>query len=225
MTRIGGGNGLPTEDNTRRHLSSDQTPLNVWKIVGIFYLTYFTGWAIFSFTHFFSIFSRTDSYIVSLVSAQLSMVAIGSLTLWHYRGLMKAWSFSVSIWSAVIAVGAGLVGAILSGLIQRIVGAIAFPRLDPFTLTVVLVIGPVVEELFCRGFMLNGLLLKHSATTSVLISAVLVAGWHESFWPALAVQLIISILFLKFRRSLAVSALAHIVANIAVAFPNRLLLN
>ncbi len=140
-----------------------------------------------------------------------------------FPGVLNDMSFTISLSSASVAVLAGIFLANLAAGLQARVGVLEFPNRDRLTVVLLVVIAPVVEELFVRGIVLTALLRKYSVVPAVLATAVLIAGVHDSFWPAFVGQVILTAVFLAFRRSLTASMITHVVGNLATIIPTTLL--
>jgi membrane protease YdiL (CAAX protease family) len=132
--------------------------------------------------------------------------------------------FSLSLDRIPIAILSGALLANASVFIQSAVGTVVYAHLSPFTIVLMVVLGPIVEEVFLRGLLLELLLQRHSVVTSVIISSILTAFDHESFWPALAGHLFLCFIYLRFRRSLVMSSATHIVGNLLASIPMNVLL-
>ena len=56
---------------------------------------------------------------------------------------------------------------------------------DVFSILLLIVAAPVLEEILCRGIVLKGLLKKYSSYKAILISAIFFAAIHMNPWQAL----------------------------------------
>ena len=82
----------------------------------------------------------------------------------------------------------------------------------------VALLGPIFEEIVCRGVFLRSLVESSGPYLSILMVSVLFAGGHQHFWIALASQLAISATYVVFRYSLVASTILHIAFNVMVFF-------
>jgi membrane protease YdiL (CAAX protease family) len=87
------------------------------------------------------------------------------------------------------------------------------------TMFCVAAVGPVLEELFCRGFILRSLALRTSRLVALLIVSVVVSLIHPAFWEALPRQIMISLVYFATGNSLTASILCHIILNSFVFLP------
>jgi len=94
------------------------------------------------------------------------------------------------------------------------------------TVLIVVVVAPVFEELFFRGWMLRSFLQRHSARKSILFSAVLFAIFHMDPWYALTIfPLGLFFAWLTFKTgSLLPSMLSHTVVNTKSFFLTHILI-
>lgn len=194
--------------------------MSTLKIVGLFLCAYFLSYLC---DHAFLAImpsSGIDPYYIAGASWTLSMVFVGALVFIWKPDVARHLSFKTSILSAFIAMVLGLLIANAAVAIQSAVGKVAFPPRDMLTIALVIIAGPIVEEIFFRGIILESLLRRNASISSVLISAMLIAFAHESFWPALFGQVMLSSLYLLFRRSLLISIIAHIFSNLFASFPS-----
>jgi membrane protease YdiL (CAAX protease family) len=135
--------------------------------------------------------------------------------------------FSASMVIPVILVSAG--GAVLltevlswlprpAGMVRTLGGTLGGNRVAGFVLIVL--VGPIAEELFFRGWMLRCFLRRHSVRKSTLISAGVFAVYHVE--PALVLIILpLGILFAWLATttgSLLPSMLSHAVCNAIVVF-------
>jgi membrane protease YdiL (CAAX protease family) len=218
------GGRVPSDVASAVNRSVGEYP-NTVIVIAIFFCAYFLSFGLF---HLFSDMTSMlgiDQYAIAVEAWQISMATLGALTLFVFPQLKKEFSFSISTSSVAIAIFAGLLGAnVEAAVIRGTVGRVDFPSRNLYILILVGVVAPVVEELFMRGIVLNSFLRRHGAIASVLVSAILFAGCHDSFWGALVVQLILSVVFLAFKRSLTTSMIAHSTLNLVISFPSVLLL-
>jgi membrane protease YdiL (CAAX protease family) len=87
------------------------------------------------------------------------------------------------------------------------------------TMLCLAVLAPVLEEIFCRGFILRSLALRTSRLVAFLIVSVLVSVLHPVFWEALPRQMMISLVYFATGNSLAASILCHVVLNLCIFLP------
>jgi membrane protease YdiL (CAAX protease family) len=81
------------------------------------------------------------------------------------------------------------------------------------------ILGPTLEEIFCRGVILRSLTMRMSRFAAVAVVSVLVSLGHASFWDALPRQIIICLVYLATDDSLAASIFCHMVLNSFVLLP------
>jgi uncharacterized protein len=87
-----------------------------------------------------------------------------------------------------------------------------------FLIFIICLVGPVIEELFFRGFVYTALRRKISAPVAILTSAVFFAWLHMTligFFPILMLGLLLAYLYEK-SRTLVPSIIVHIVHNTAI---------
>jgi len=87
-----------------------------------------------------------------------------------------------------------------------------------FQLIPIVCLGPVLEEVLCRGIILKSFKSYLPSTAAVLVAAVLVAALlfslaHRQFWSVLPSQLMLSIVYVALGDSLPASIAAHIKNN------------
>jgi len=90
---------------------------------------------------------------------------------------------------------------------------------------VIIFIAPILEEVFFRGFILQGLVNKFGKSAGAIVTALLFATLHlqfESFIPIFILSLILSIIFIR-SKSIWPCILFHIINNI-VAFTVELMI-
>ncbi|KHE73198.1 CPBP family intramembrane glutamic endopeptidase [Halobacillus sp. BBL2006] len=87
----------------------------------------------------------------------------------------------------------------------------------------VVIIAPIVEELFFRGMMLNKFTLKHGALKGILGTSVLFTMVHPlSFFSAFLMSIFLSIVYLKTRK-MYVPIIVHAFGNLIVLLNQHLL--
>lgn len=81
------------------------------------------------------------------------------------------------------------------------------------------ILAPIFEEIFYRGLILHQLLKKYNTFTAILFSSFLFAISHlnpKTIIPLFLFSILISYLYVRFKQSLIIVILAHVVWNIFV---------
>lgn len=196
-----------------------ETSMSAWKVVGIYLCVSVLG--SFLCRGFVSVMPlpEVDPDII-VVSAEMvaAVFVICILLRWHPE-MARRLSFRFDLRFLPFACALGLLGGNVCFLIHKTMGGIGYSQFDVFTIVLFVLVVPVVEETFCRGIILESLLQRHRLLFSVLLSTILIAFDHASFWPALVGQVMLSLVYLGSRRSLTMSIIAHAVSNLATGFP------
>jgi membrane protease YdiL (CAAX protease family) len=153
------------------------------------------------------------------ISSHLGMMMVMGVVVLLFPAQFRILNFTITLRSAAVALVIGVLTVNLSVWLQSYIGPLEFSPHDLLTVFKIVIIGPIIEEFFFHGFLLNSLLKKWPVPVAVLITSVLFAGEHDSFWIAFAGELIFCALYLRFRRSLTVTIIAHSVYNLAATFP------
>jgi membrane protease YdiL (CAAX protease family) len=80
---------------------------------------------------------------------------------------------------------------------------------------ILVVYGPIVEELFVRGIFLRSLIERFSKIVAVLGVSLIWALDHVNFWASLPLQLTICIIYVWRKNSLSASIACHVGGNLA----------
>jgi membrane protease YdiL (CAAX protease family) len=211
---------------TLKSIRADRN-IGPWEGLGVFLLTYALSFLLFStwnsLAHAQAL--NRDQYIVGGISWKVAMLLMGGMVCVVRPRVMSTSSFSVSFSGASLALLVGVIAANIAAEIQLRLGQLSFPGSDPLVLFFVVIASPIIEELFFRGIVLNSLLQRWPAAVSIAICATLFASTHESFWPSFVSEVILCGTYLCFRRSVAITTIAHFSLNLAASFPSLLLLS
>jgi membrane protease YdiL (CAAX protease family) len=90
---------------------------------------------------------------------------------------------------------------------------IANGHLEFLSVLCIVFLGPVLEEILCRAFVLRSLLEHTRPLFAVLITAALVASAHQSFLFALPGQLGLSAVYVIRKKSMSATISYHMFAN------------
>jgi membrane protease YdiL (CAAX protease family) len=196
-----------------------------WGAVGLFYAWYFGAWSIDWIATKAGGSSKVDPFALGGLAGAAAMLTISIVVFIKFPAQRRRLSLRASPASIVAAVVIGFLGANAVAAVQLEIGGLEFPSHDSFSIVTLVILVPVAEEMLVRGIILNTLLVRQRLYIAVAISCILSASSHESFWSALCGQLILSITFVYFRRSLTVSAAAHSFLNLTATFPTAILLH
>jgi len=208
---------------TAKH-AQDVKRLGPWGGIGVFVLAYALSFLLFYMWLSIGLPSCIDQDAAGGISWKATMIFVAGVAYILRPGILGQISFAISASTASMALVIGVLTANIAAGIQLCVGRLDFPSHDLLTIVLVAVVSPIIEEFFFRGIILNALLRRWPATVSVLISAILFASGHGSFWPSFISGLILSGSFLYFRRSLAISIIMHFGLNLAGTFPTYFML-
>jgi membrane protease YdiL (CAAX protease family) len=183
-----------------------------WGALGFFFLADMLGSIISSA----SVFYYGTSWDISWDIAVMMVMGVVVLL---FPAQLRILNFTITLRSAAVALVIGVLTANLLVWVESYFSSMELPSYDLLTVLKIVILAPIVEEFFFRGFVLNSLLKKWPVPVAVLVTSILFALGHDSFWIAFAAGSVYCTLFLLFRRSLTVTILAHSAYNFAVAFP------
>jgi membrane protease YdiL (CAAX protease family) len=83
----------------------------------------------------------------------------------------------------------------------------------------VLLLGPFLEESFCRGILLKSLRSCQPVWVAIPAVVFMTALIHQYFWFAIWAQLVLCLVYIVLGNSLAGSIICHISANAILFFP------
>jgi len=154
--------------------------------------------------------ARKYHYLDSIVVLGLVSVFIGFNKPRLYR--MSRWGVK---WQDVIwGIGSGISVRLLQQLIFRLQGE-SYPAAERNVLAIVcvVVLGPILEELLCRGVLLRSLLANFQPIVGILLTTCIVAAFHAEFLWAFPGQLILSVLYVASNKSLPSTMICHVTMN------------
>jgi len=180
--------------------------------------------------------ASSDAVLQLALTGALSVVFIGIVwglavrrrgASWSELGLRR-WSGGGALWAVPAAVIVMLAIVIAYGVVIDAIGWGEDLHLELFddrrigviaaASALAIVAAPLVEELFFRGFVLQGLTRHMTPVKAALLSSVLFALAHVrpvTFAPIFLIGLVLAFLFLK-TRSLPIAMAAHAVYNAVV---------
>jgi membrane protease YdiL (CAAX protease family) len=153
---------------------------------------------------------RKYHHIDSIVVFGLASVFIGLNKPHIYR--MSRWAVK---WKDVaLGIILGLSARLLLQLMFRVRGeAIPAPDRHALAIVSIVLLGPILEELICRGALLRSLLANFHPLFAILLTTCIVAAFHAEFFWALPGQLILSVLYVVSNKSLPSTIICHITMN------------
>ena len=200
-----------------------KSSMSAWKLVGIYLCVSLLGGLIRrAFVSVMPLPGVDPDIVVGGTELTAAVLVILAVLRWS-PGMAKRFSFEFNLKFLPFACALGLLGGNVCLAIQKTWGEVTFFNFDVLTLALSVLIAPVVEEILCRGIILESFLQKHSVLFSVLLTTILFAFDHANFWPALAGQIMLSTVYLCSRRSLTMSMIAHAISNLATGFPSDVL--
>lgn len=154
--------------------------------------------------------ARKYHHIDSIVVFGLASVFIGLNKPHIYR--MSRWR--VKWQDVILGIASGFSVRLLQQLIFRLRGE-SFPAADRHALAIVsvVILGPILEELICRGALLRSLLASFQPLFAILLTTCIVAAFHAEFFWAFPGQLILSALYVVSNKSLPSTIICHITMN------------
>jgi len=196
-----------------------ETSMSAWKVAGIYLcVSILGGFVRRGFVSAMPLPEIDPDVIVTCSELMAAVFVMCILFRWR-PSIARRLSFKFDPIFLPFACALGLFGGNVGFLIQKSIGGVGYSRLDVFTLVLFVLVVPIIEEILCRGVILESLLRGHGLLFSVLLSTVLIAFDHATFWPALAGQIMLTLVYLGSRRSLTMSMVAHAVSNLATGFP------
>lgn len=207
--------------NNPRTLNSDHSSLRFhrrlygpWQAIGIFVFAALALGAL-EFVQFWGVDPDLDTarkyhHIDSIVVLGLVSIFV-SLNKPHiYR--MSRWG--VKWQDVILGIAAGFCVRLLQQLMFRVRGeAIPAPDRHALAAVSVVILGPILEELICRGALLRSLLAKFHPLFALSLTTCIVAAFHAEFLWAFPGQLILSALYVFNKKSLPSTITCHMTMN------------
>jgi len=125
-------------------------------------------------------------------------------------------SFHITLRNTCLAIVGGLLGANLSFYIASFYRIPYSIHLSSRALFLIVIVDPLLEELFFRGVLFESLSRKYKPITSLVICSLVFASFHTIFLSGFVGGLILTWVYIVSQRSLSASVIAHVVTNFSI---------
>lgn len=151
-------------------------------------------------------YDSTFSFLIVLSVVFYTRPRLFALSRWHPR-----WTdFAIAV-----PIGA-LIPAMVWLMLREPVDIPLSHALPVTSILPIVCLGPIVEEVLCRGTVLKSFQSYLPLTVAVILTALLVSFAHRHFWTVLPSQLMLSILYVALGDSMPASISAHVTNNAVV---------